>query len=98
MTICPRTVAPWDADRWPDFRPAEIACSCCGEMVTDPTALDALQRLRNAMGAALVVNSGHRCVRHNRSVGGAARSRHLGGGAFDIAVNGHDRRTLYENA
>src|SRR5258708_39353119 len=50
------------------------------------------------MGAALVLNSAHRCARHNRSVGGATGSRHLGGGAFDIAVKGHDRRTLYENA
>jgi hypothetical protein len=88
----------WDARRWPDFSVAEISCPCCGETVIDPSALDCLQRLRNAMGTRIRINSGHRCVQHNKQVGGAPKSRHLGGGAFDIAVAGHDRRTLYANA
>lgn len=66
--------------------------------MVDLRALDALQRLRSAMGAPLKINSGHRCVRHNKQVGGAAHSRHLGGGAFDVAVSGHVRKLLYENA
>ena len=97
MTISPSSSG-WDQARWPDFRSAEIACPCCRITIVDPVALDALQRLRDAMGSPLIINSGHRCIRHNRAVGGAPHSRHLGGGAFDIAVAGHDRGLLYQNA
>ena len=89
---------PWDAARWPNFARAEIACPCCGQLVIRESALDALQKLRGLMAEPLTLNSAHRCVKHNRKVGGAPQSRHLMGDAFDIAVGNHDRRKLYWSA
>ena len=75
---------PWP---WPNFRPAEVACRCCGELWPEDVghalpdyladALDALQALRDAWGEPIVLTSGHRCARHNAEVGGAEGSQHL---------------------
>lgn len=47
-----------------------------------------LQRLRDKIGKAVVVNSGYRSESHNRNVGGSPNSQHLLGKAADIRVNG----------
>lgn len=99
MSVSKKPAAlPWDAARWPDFSSAEIACPCCGDIAIDEAALDALQKLRGSMAEPLALNSAHRCARHNKKVGGAPHSLHLGGGAFDIALGTHDRRKLYWSA
>lgn len=85
--------APWDALRWPNFSARELACPCCGEMVVWAQALDAIQALRDAMGAPLIINSGHRCALHNARVGGAPLSMHKKL-AFDVALAGHDEKRL----
>lgn len=93
-TYCgPAAHAPWDAVRWPNFTAAEIACPCCGEVYIDPAALDALQRLRAALGGPLSVMSGHRCTAHNRAIGGAAHSVHLAL-AFDLALGAYSRGSM----
>jgi hypothetical protein len=79
----------WDFARWPNFTPHELACHCCGEMCIWPEALDAIERLRRAVGAPLVINSGHRCALHNARVGGAPLSLHKRL-AFDVALAGHN--------
>lgn len=76
--------------RWPNFTPAEIACRGSGAILIDEPALGALQRLRDLLGRPLIVRSGYRSEAHNRAVGGAPRSRHLFGTAFDIDMAGHD--------
>jgi hypothetical protein len=81
--------AEWDCARWPHFTPQELACHCCGEMCLWPEALDAIQGLRRALNAPLVINSGHRCALHNASVGGAPLSLHKQL-AFDVALASHD--------
>lgn len=87
--------APQGGDwRWPHFTARELACRCggrhCGgEYFHDPSFLDALQRLRGAMGA-LAVNSGRRCALHNAAVGGAALSQHKVGIACDVSLAGRD--------
>ena len=45
-----------------------------------------LQRVRNAMGRPLTINSGYRSPAVNKAVGGASRSSHMSGGAADISV------------
>lgn len=65
---------PWP---WADFQPVEVACRCCGELYLDRASMDALQRLRNAWGKPIIINSGHRCAAHNAAVGGAPASQHL---------------------
>ena len=89
--------APWDEGRWPDFSPAELACSHCGEFYYDGVAFDCLQRLRNALQAPVLINSAHRCVPHNRAVGGRTNSAHLQI-AFDIAIGEHRPPHLYDRA
>lgn len=85
----PTAEVPWDASRWPDFSARELSCKHCGEMCVWPEALDAIERLRVAVGEALVINSGHRCAIWNAMVGGAPLSMHKTL-AFDVALAGHD--------
>jgi hypothetical protein len=58
-------------------------------LVNEP-ALDKLQALRDRLGKPLIVRSAYRSPEHNRSVGGATRSKHMDGAAFDIAMTNHD--------
>jgi hypothetical protein len=76
--------------RWPNFSPAEIACRGTGKLLINEPALDKLQALRNRIGKPLIVRSAYRSPEHNRAVGGATRSKHLDGAAFDIAMSNHD--------
>ncbi len=62
------------------FLYSDFICPCCDTLKIVPgfyrhTGL--LERMRIELGFALAVNSGFRCERHNREVGGAARSWHL---------------------
>ena len=76
--------------RWPDFSPAEIACRGTARLLVNPPALDTLQALRDRLGKPLIVRSAYRSPEHNRAVGGATRSKHMDGTAFDIAMSNHD--------
>jgi zinc D-Ala-D-Ala carboxypeptidase len=81
---------PEGAWRWKNFSPAEIACRGSGSLRINEEALDKLQALRDRLGKPLIVRSTYRSPAHNRSVGGAPRSKHLDGAAFDIAMANHD--------
>lgn len=81
---------PESAWRWRNFSPAEIACRGTGKLLVNEPALDKLQALRDRMGKPLIVRSAYRSSEHNRAVGGATRSKHLDGAAFDIAMANHD--------
>ena len=59
-------------------------------MLVNEAALDKLQALRGALGKPLIVRSAYRSPEHNRAVGGAKRSKHMEGTAFDIAMANHD--------
>ncbi len=76
--------------RWPTFSPAEIACRGTGQLKLHPEALDKLQALRDRLGKPLIIRSAYRSPEHNRAVGGAPRSKHMDGTAFDIAMTNHD--------
>lgn len=76
--------------RWPNFSPAEIACRGTVKLLINATALDRLQALRDRLGKPLIVRSAYRSPEHNSAVGGATRSKHLDGAAFDIAMANHD--------
>lgn len=75
----------WD-ERYPNFKPQELACKCCGLLFHQPKALASLQELRTFWRAPLSITSGTRCKAHNLRVGGAASSLHLSGRAFDIST------------
>ena len=81
---------PEGAWRWPNFSPAEIACRGTGKLLVHEAALDRLQALRDRLGKPFIVRSAYRSPEHNRAVGGAKRSKHMEGTAFDIAMSNHD--------
>ncbi|CAM3634947.1 MULTISPECIES: D-Ala-D-Ala carboxypeptidase family metallohydrolase [Thalassospira] len=81
---------PEDSWRWKNFSPAEIACRGSGSLRINEDALDKLQALRDRLGKPLIVRSAYRSPAHNRAVGGAPRSTHMDGTAFDIAMANHD--------
>ena len=48
-----------------------------------------LQAIRDHFGAPVTINSGYRTESYNKKVGGAKKSFHITGQAFDIVVKGH---------
>lgn len=72
---------------WPGkyFRRSEFECKCgCGFDTVDAQLLDGLDWIRDRIHFKLIVNSGCRCPKHNREIGGAKKSQHLLGRAADI--------------
>ena len=76
--------------RWPNFSPQEMASKREGELMIDEAAMDKLQKLRNILGKPLLITSAYRSEAHNRAVGGATRSQHRLGKAFDVRMENHD--------
>lgn len=69
------------------FKRSEFACKCgCGLDVVDYKLAEVLDDLREHFGQPVIVTSGCRCVKHNKSVGGAKKSQHLTGRGADIKV------------
>jgi uncharacterized protein YcbK (DUF882 family) len=71
------------------FSRREFACKCgCGACAPSPSLMLALERIRTAIGAPVIVHSGTRCEDHNRSEGGARASQHLiGVGGYSLAAD-----------
>lgn len=68
----------------PNFTLGEIATRAKGRYaVVQPHAIEQLQEMRDAAGG-LGINSGYRSPTYNAGVGGATKSRHMYGDAFDI--------------
>lgn len=47
-----------------------------------------LQPLRDGLGKSITINSGYRCERLNKAVGGSKTSQHMKGEAADCAIDG----------
>ena len=84
--------------RWQSFTPKEIACRGTGEILINQDALDKLQLLRDIIKKPLFINSAYRSALHNARVGGAPRSRHKAGDAFDISLRNHNTEDLHKAA
>lgn len=70
------------------FDENEFRCRCCGVVKVDPMLVAKLECLRSAIGnRPIFVNSGYRCPKHNKAVGGAEKSFHMQGKAADIRVS-----------
>ena len=77
------------------FKREEFACGCgCGFGMTemDELLIAILENIREKMGRPITINSGARCVYHNRAVGGVPNSAHTRGTAVDIAAYGGEDR------
>lgn len=71
------------------FTRAEFACKCgCGFDVVDAGLLSVLESIRARFSVPVTINSGARCQRHNKAMGGRPDSMHLLGKAADIRVGG----------
>ena len=82
------------------FNPAEYECKCgCGFSRMNENTLEAADAIRAHLDKPIRVNSGCRCVDHNKNVGGAAASWHLPrlnngewmGTAMDLGIDGDDQ-------
>lgn len=91
-TVAEQRLDGWSQGIWPNFSPYELACKHCGQYYHWPEFLDRLQWVRTQINAPLIINSAHRCPRHNAHIGGAPLSQHKKL-AVDISVVGHDRLT-----
>ena len=75
------------------FRTKEFECKCgqCSmpsDVQANINALvnNVLDPLREAYGKPIYVNSGYRCEKHNKAVGGVPKSQHKVGEAADISL------------
>ena len=85
--------------RWANFTPKEIACKGTGLILIDEDAMDKLQAFREVLGMPFSPNSAYRSEVHNKAVGGAPRSMHRQGRAFDIPIgNGISRNEVHRIA
>ncbi|MEO0678842.1 MAG: D-Ala-D-Ala carboxypeptidase family metallohydrolase [Pseudomonadota bacterium] len=80
--------------RWANFSPHELACRGTGQLKVHVRSLDRLQQLRDRLGAPMIITSAYRSPMHNARVGGARRSMHLLGRAFDVSMANHDPRAF----
>jgi uncharacterized protein YcbK (DUF882 family) len=71
------------------FDKSEFTCKCghCDGGLMAPAFMVRLEKLRNLFGKPIRINSGYRCVVHNKAVGGVGGSMHLLGRAADLAVS-----------
>lgn len=81
-------------ERWPNFKPYEIASKGDGSILIDFEAMDKLQRARELAGKPMRINSAYRDEMHNALIGGAPRSYHLEGKAFDVSLQGFSKPEL----
>lgn len=74
-----------------NFAIYEFACKgsgCCSTVKIDSKLAGYLQQIRDHFGKPVYINSGYRCAKHNKAVGGASSSYHTKGMAADIVVEG----------
>lgn len=83
-----------DWTRYSNFKPAEFACSHCGENATQEELLEKLQALRNRYGKPMRITSGYRCKDHPIEAKKPAPGPHSTGLACDVGVEGADAHRL----
>jgi len=82
-----------------NFTSEEFACNCgCGFDDIQQAIVDKLQNMRYELKVPIRINSGCRCAKHNKDVGGAPSSFHVLGRAADISSPGVSLATIYEVA
>ncbi len=81
-----------------DFFLYEFQCSCCDCVKLHPKLLILLQKIRCYFQKPIIINSGYRCPKHNKEVGGSKTSYHLKGQAVDWYVKGIKPEKLLEIA
>ena len=67
-----------------NFDYSEFECPCCHKNMTYIYLIRKLEIARDHAGIPFKINSGYRCAKHNKAVGGVLNSAHLTGKAADI--------------
>jgi len=71
-----------------NFKMKEFTCKCgCGRTNMDDAFLEKLQTFRTKVQVPLIVTCGGRCKKHNKDVGGVAKSLHINEGKKATAVD-----------
>lgn len=78
----------------------KLKCQCCGEGRLSVATFIVLETVRMHFDKPVYITSGPRCEKHNRAVGGSARSEHLiiegeDVEAVDIQVDGVKPHEVY---
>ena len=77
------------------FKIQEFVCKCgCKQAPMNKELLERLDRARELAGIPFKINSGFRCIGHNKAVGGSKNSSHLKGIAVDIACTNDGTRWI----
>ena len=77
------------------FKQSEFKCPCCGEIIVSAYLIHLLNIIREPLGKPMIINSGYRCKKYNKKVGGKESSAHLRGTAADIkCTNSTDRYSI----
>jgi uncharacterized protein YcbK (DUF882 family) len=77
------------------FSRREFACTCgCGSDDIALEVVELVEDVRTHFGQPTTINSGVRCLEHNRSLGSKDTSQHVKGTAADIAVKGVDPKDV----
>lgn len=72
-----------------NFKISEFVCKDGNkETIIDIKAVSMLQLLRDTFQKPIMVNSAYRSPAYNKSIGGAPKSKHMEGIAFDISIPG----------
>lgn len=79
-----------------NFRSEEFACKCCGKCEMDQRLIDVLQLIRDILNKPIYINSGYRCDKHNKEVGGSSNSQHTKGKAADIRIKDMSVKQIYD--
>ena len=67
-------------------------CPCCKKLIISDRLLQLLDLARDIAGVPFIINSGYRCEKHNKEIGGVPNSAHVKGLAADIkAVTSYER-------
>lgn len=66
------------------FTRDELKCKCCDTLDLAHGFIDDLDALREGFGLPMKINSGYRCERHNKAVGGKSEGFHPKGCAVDV--------------
>lgn len=83
----------WDSIK--HFKKEEFTCKCgCKQNNMNLEVVKVADEIRSHFGKPAIVNSGYRCTKHNKNVGGVSNSRHLKGKAIDLYVKGINGQTL----
>ena len=70
-----------------NFNRAEFACHCgCGFDTVDVDTLKMVQDIRDHYNKPVIINSGCRCLKHNKNVGSKDTSQHTKAKAVDIKI------------